>query len=193
MSFVGVDPTLQATGLFAFEPGEWYKSQVVRPKKLYGVERLLWIKNEVRIFLDSLPSVSYGAIENGSFGSVGRLYQLGGVQAILQLELWDTVDYGFAEVAPVQLKKFQTGKSGAIKKWMLDAANDFIAESVNPGVADILRTCDWPALKVEDDNIADALGLARVAHALWTEEVRTRGEAEVVHSLQNSKHIYTRN
>ena len=190
MTYVGVDSALTVTGLFAFKPGDWYRYQLVKPKKLRGPARLRYIQSEARAFLSDLPCVTYAAIENGSFGSDGRLYQLGGVQHILQLELWDVVSHSVAEVAPAQLKKFQTGKSGAQKEWMLEAANTFITRNVSYGAGDAMGVRDWSPTRIVDDNVADALGLARIAYAMHTEDVTTRAEAEVVVALQKSKHVH---
>jgi Holliday junction resolvasome RuvABC endonuclease subunit len=178
MSFVGADTALGIVGLFAYEPDQWYLSHRIQSKKLRGPARLTYLRDGVVAWLDSLPSITCASIEDGAFGSEGRLFQLGGIQHIVQLELWSRVQISLTEVAPVQLKKFQTGQPGALKEWMLKAANDFVQRG------------SWPHTEIRDDNIADALGLARVAHALYTGDVRTRAEAEVVVSLQNSKRIY---
>jgi hypothetical protein len=188
MSFVGIDTALGTIGLFAYEPGEWYLTHRVQPKKLRGPARLAFLRRSVISWLDDLPDITYAAIEDGSFGSEGRLFQLGGVQHIMQLELWFRVEVALVEPAPAQLKKFQTGKPGALKEWMLEAANDFITSVPAPDPADPYP--QWPHTEITDDNIADAVGLARIAHALYTEEPKTRAEAEVIVALQNSNRIH---
>jgi hypothetical protein len=190
MSFVGIDTALGTIGLFAYEPNQWYRAHRVNSGKLKGPARLVYLRDHVAEWLDSLPNITYAGIEDGAFNAEGRIFQLGGIQHIMQLLLWDRVEAAYVEPAPVQLKKFQTGKPGALKDWMLEAANDFIEKGTSAGVKHILNPDAWPNTKITDDNIADAVGLARIAYALYTEDVKTRAEAEVVHSLQNSKRIH---
>ena len=87
MSFVGVDTALGTVGLFAYEPGEWYRTHRVQSKKLRGPARLAFLRRSVISWLDDLPDITYAAIEDGAFGAEGRLFQLGGVQHVMQLEL----------------------------------------------------------------------------------------------------------
>ncbi len=181
--FVGIDSALNNVGLFAFEPDAWWTSHLVQAKPRRGAERLAYLRSEVRSWLDSLPSVTSGAIEDGAYSSAGKIYQLGGIQHILQLELWDCVEASLTEVAPSQLKKFQTGKSGALKKWMKEAATTWLS-------ANSECSARWEEREISNDNIADALGLARIAYAIHTENVTTRAEAEVLVALQDSTRIY---
>lgn len=193
MSFVGIDTALVTVGVFAFEPGEWWLADTICSKPRKGPDRLLYLRDEIGAWLDKLPSITGVAIEDGSFDSTGRIYQLGGIQHIAQIVAWERTEGALTNVAPAQLKKFQTAKPGATKEWMLEAANEFIASTVIPeevcnGL--VFDPSPWPQRKITDDNIADALGLARIAHALHTEDVRTRAEAEIVVSLQKSTRIH---
>lgn len=176
MTFIGVDQVLQQTGICVLADDQDPYLTLIDSKDMRGPERLCFIRDSLQRIIDESAGVTFGALENGSFNSVGRVYQLGGVNALVQCVFWDN-QISYANVAPTQLKKFQTRKSGAQKEWMLEAASEFLG------------------YKIEDDNLADALGLARIARALHTEEVATRAEAAVVHKLKTSDnyHVWTTN
>ena len=177
MTFIGVDQVLQQTGVCVLADGRDPFLTLIDTADLRGPTRLCYIRDELQRIIDQAGGVTFGALENGSYNSVGRVYQLGGVNALVQCVFWDN-HIGFANVAPAQLKKFQTRKAGAQKEWMVEAAEEFLGYKID-----------------DDDNLADALGLARIARALHTEEVTNRAEAEVVHKLKTSDnyHVWTTN
>jgi Holliday junction resolvasome RuvABC endonuclease subunit len=171
MAFIGIDQALQKTGVCVLREGNDADLYLVQPRKLSGPARLAYIRDAVRDILWDQP-IQFGAIENGSFNSEGQLFSLGGVNGALQVLLWEN-HIGFAHVAPSQLKKFLTKKSGAQKEWMMEAATEFLGRAIT------------------EDNLADAVGLARIARATQLEDVTTRAQAEVVHKLQTSKNYFT--
>ena len=181
-TYVGIDTALVNVGLFAFEPYAWFRYLPLNSSKRKGPRRLAYLRDATQEWLSDLPAIQYAAIEDGAFSAAGRLYQLGGIQHVLQLEAWAHLSGGLIEVAPAQLKKFQTGKPGALKEWMVEAANEFLSRHAGGP--------KWLDVVIEDDNLADAFGLARIAHAVYTDKVQTRAEAEVVHALQTSTRIH---
>lgn len=164
MTFIGVDQALRKTGVCVLREGNDADLVLIRTGKRSGPERLAYIRDAVReLLVQHTPT--FAAIEGGAFNEDGRLFDLGGVHGVLQVLLWDH-GIGFVNVAPAQLKKFQTTKSGAPKEWMIEAATNFLGRDVT------------------DDNLADALGLARIARAVHREDVTTRAQASVIHKLK---------
>ena len=170
MYFIGIDQSIVNTGWCVLADTYCVSVGNIKPKDLRGPERLTYISDAIGDLLLSFAPV-FGALESGSYASDGRLFQLGGVHALVQVQLW-TSGIPLVDVAPVQLKKFMTGKSGATKKWMLDAAKHITG------------------IETMDDNVADAIGLACIARAVHTQSVRTRAEAEVLNKLNTSGAIY---
>lgn len=171
MYYVGIDQSIRNTGWCVLSKDGVEEYGNIKPGSLRGPERLAYIQTELLAVLDN-REYAFGAMEEGSYNSAGQLFQLGGVHAIAQLALWSR-SITFAGVAPVQVKKFATGKSGAKKEWVIEAVTH---------VLKIKETID--------DNIADAACLALIARAVSTGVVRTRAEAEVVHSLQTSGKVW---
>jgi Holliday junction resolvasome RuvABC endonuclease subunit len=171
MYYVGIDQSIRNTGWCVVTDNTVAAYGNIKPKNMLGPARLCYIRDAVADVLSSYPPL-FAAMEEGSYQSSGQLFQLGGVHALVQTVLWDA-KVPFAGVAPVQLKKFATGKSGAKKEWIVEAAR------LRLGLPSTI-----------DDNVADAACLALIARALVTSVVKTRAEAEVVHKLRTADSIW---
>lgn len=169
MNFIGIDQSLLHTGVCLLRKHDEPLLWLIEPETK-GPERIEYIYDRILEILRGNAPV-FGALESGSFASSGRLFDLGGVHGVVTLAL-RKARVPCVDVAPTQLKKFQTGKSGARKAWMIEAASEFVG------------------YEVEDDNLADAIGLARIARAVHLQDVTKRCEAEVVAKLTNSKRHY---
>ena len=170
MYFIGIDQSIANTGWCVLAEDHCVSVGKIIPKKLTGPRRLLYI-HDALADLASGFHLRAGAVESGSYNSSGRIFQLGGVHALVQVVLWQS-GADVIDVAPAQLKKFMTGKSGAKKEWMVEAARRVTG------------------LESIDDNVADAVGLACISRAVCTGKVRTRAEAETVHKLQKAGAIH---
>lgn len=166
--FLGIDPSLSSTGLAYTDPATIGKAITVRPGKLRGVERLAKIEEAFSSFLaDNYQSVQLAAIESYSYGSIGRLFQLGELGGVLRLALFKA-DIKFIEVAPTQLKKFATGNPNADKSEIIAVVQNIW----NPDVT--------------DDNQADACVLANIAmYFANPDKMLPRHQLEVLHALKN--------
>jgi crossover junction endodeoxyribonuclease RuvC len=172
MYFIGIDQSLRNTGWCVLGPYDSIQTGIIQPGKRVGAVRLCYIRDALNEVVSS-QAFTLGALEGGSFNSGGQLFHLGGVHALVQLTFWDR-KLSFVEVAPAQLKKFATKKSGAKKEWVVEAVNNW-----------------YPEVKITDDNIADAVVLARIARGVHAVHGSNRHEAEVVVKLRASKAIQT--
>jgi Holliday junction resolvasome RuvABC endonuclease subunit len=163
--FLGIDQSLNHTGLVILDvQGNAVDKRLIEPKKLRGVERLAFIRDA--IVSTGLPGgIKRAALEGYAYGAgVGRYFDLGEVGGLVRLLLHDA-KVPFSVVSPTSLKKFVTGDSTAGKADMIKAVNK-----------------RWNA-GVDDDNVADAYGLARVALAM-EQGTTIRAELEVITALQ---------
>lgn len=167
-TFVGIDPSLQATGICVLQESSVLVLQTVTPKALRGVSRLAFIRDACRISIKD-RSARFAAIENYSYDSINRAFSLGEAGGVLRLCLFDEgVEH--VEVPPALLKKFATGNPHADK--------DAVVSAVQKG---------WH-IDVADDNQADACVLAMIAQSLIIGLTRpTRPQLEVLHLLKNPR------
>lgn len=163
----GIDPSLRATGVVIIDSrGEIIKKELIRPKKLMGVDRLIYIKKEVLRILKE-ESVSVVGIEGFSFGSFGRsTFDLGGLGWIIRVML-NEEGFKFFEISPSSLKSFII-KGNADKSMMMEAVFH------KYGIA------------FDDDNLCDAFSLSRMIHCLGDDVVKfsVKGGAQKLKKLR---------
>lgn len=163
MGFLGIDQSLNATGACRLSADGAVKSVVtISPGKEIGARRLVLVKQAVASMTEG---VSLAALEGYSYGSVGQVFELGEIGGVLKVMLHE-LHIPFIIVAPVLLKKWATGNTGASKEDMLSAAQS-------------------RGLKTDDDNQADAFFLAHIARAYELNTAKYRCEMEVIHALRN--------
>jgi Holliday junction resolvasome RuvABC endonuclease subunit len=164
MAFLGVDQSLNATGLCRLDAaGDLLTSATVTTDDRKDGTRLLFIRTAVDTML---TGVSFVAMEGYSYGSTGRVFELGEVGGVIKALLAER-GIPYVVVPPVLVKKFATGNAFARKEDMLLAAQ--------------ARGCAFV-----DDNQADAFFLAHIARAFFANTARHRRELEVVHTLRTS-------
>lgn len=144
----GIDPSLQKTGIIILNSsGAIIHEELIKPKKLKGIERLIFIRNRVTDVMAKF-GVTVVAIEGYSFGSRGRAtFSLGELGGVLRVGLTDAA-YDYYDVSPSSLKSF-VADNGAADKVMM-------RESVKRKYK----------LDIREDNICDAFGLARMCLVL---------------------------
>lgn len=169
----GVDPSLQKTGVIILNSkGEIIHEALVKPKKLKGIARLVFIRDEVLSILKKF-GVTVVAIEGYSFGSRGRAtFSLGELGGVLRVGLLDN-KYDFFDVSPSSLKSF-VAENGAADKVMMRAAvkNKY-------------------KLDIREDNICDAFGLARMCLVLGESMPKfcAKGGSQVMKKIREKHQI----
>lgn len=145
MLYIGIDPSLTATGIVVLtedQPG--HNALLISPGKRRGTQRLDYLRRKTIAFLRSCRS---GAGENCeppvflegySFGSRGQgAISLGEWGGVLRLTLRD-LQFPFVDIAPAQVKKYVTGKGNskkpeiavaAYKKWGFEFSDDNLTDA----------------------------------------------------------------
>jgi len=143
--FVGVDPSINATGLIILDE----KATIIE-QKLFSVkaemfeESLLQYEKEVE-FIPNIINLQAVYIEGPSYQSQGQsILQMGAIHFLLRLFLYKK-NINYKVIAPGTLKKFVTGKGNSKKELML------------------LKVYKKWGVEFEDHNLCDAYGLARMA------------------------------
>lgn len=141
MRTLGLDLSLNATGVCVKEGDKILFIDTLKIKKEKGVERLSLIKERITSILNKYQPDTIN-IEGYSFGSRGRaIFNIGELGGVVRLLLYEN-GYKFNEISPKTLKKQFTGNGNADKESMLKRANEV------SGVV------------IEDHNQADAFALA---------------------------------
>lgn len=169
MPFLGIDQSLSATGLCVVDDAkDVLMMTTVDPGALIGGRRLVAIKDAlIAAIRGTRAGIGHAALEGYSMGSINRPFDLGEVGGIIRMVLAD-VDIPYVVVPPVIVKVFATGTTGATKDKMIEAAK---SSGVCP----------------KNDNEADALFLARIAHAFAHGPDQVRREMEAIRMLKNPK------
>lgn len=162
-TFVGVDQAQRVTGLCVLRPDGGVELSELRVKSR-GPDRIAEYRDRLMAFLSEAGPVRMAALEGGAYNASGRVFQLGGVSAVTQLCFWD-LGIPFLEPTPQHLKAFVTGRYDADKEAVQHAVEKTIGRRVT-------------------DNEADAWGLAAMARAFVTREVRTRLQARLILRLE---------
>lgn len=166
--FLGIDQSLQHTGLaIVNSEGKIEKTAAVMVAGS-GAERLCRIVQAFRAFIHG-TRLTAGAIEGYSVKSTNRPFDLGEVSGVFRAEYYSLFRHEPMVVPPTSLKKFVTGMSGAEKELMVSTVKS-----------------RW-GLESDDDNIADAVGLAQMARSTHLDEFRTRFQREAVKTITRPK------
>jgi len=164
---LGIDPSLTGTGICYLENGEFHP-YFLPETRLHGVERLAALRKRFCSIIDAHPGPTLTAIEGYSYDSIGRVFELGEWGGIIKLDLFAR-EIPFVVVPPKRLKRFMGVKRND-KELMIRAVKKrlkFDAEN--------------------NDDLADAAALARVAEVYLTKETKYRSELEVVRDMQITK------
>lgn len=159
----GIDSGLQhpAVCVARQDKFEFVSVQIPTKPKLCSAARLDYIAQAVLAPLRA-AGVRFVAIEGYSYHSVGRLCQLGEIGGVLRRDLWGA-GIQYVELSPAELKKFVSGKGSASKETMIHS---------------VLR--HYGVDTHDDDDLADAVGLAVFARVLLSGDSQRRCELEVV-------------
>lgn len=164
-TYLGVDQSLRRTGLVVLnDDGDLLLRRPVATGQLRAAARLAAIRDALRAAVDEYKPVQ-AALEGYSYGSTGKVFQLGEVGGVLQLELFDA-QVPFIVVTPAHLKKYVANNAQADKELMLRKAKE-----------------KWGIDFGDEDDVCDAYGLARILRALVHKDTSFRHELEVIHEL----------
>jgi Holliday junction resolvasome RuvABC endonuclease subunit len=140
---------------------------VFKEKKLRGAERLSSLRRKIMPYIRAF-SPQLVALEGYAYDAENRLADLGEIGGILRVELHD-LKIPYIVVPPTMLKQFVTGSGDASKEKMIHFVNRRYR------------------FLTENDNIADAVGLAKFAEVISTGCSRFRSELEVVKNFTKEK------
>jgi len=162
---MGIDPSLTgcAVAVITAEKGELVGSWRF-DNKLQGVERLIYIRDNVETVLCNYNSTSTQekivkiGIEGYARGAMNRREEAGELGGILRVMFYE-FGIPWVDVAPNQLKKFATGRGDAqkdhillavYKKWSVEfQTNDEADAFVAAQVARAMCLPEWGWLKYE--------------------------------------------
>lgn len=166
-TYVGVDQALRKIGLCVLDDGDVVHLHLITaPRTMRGTERLVFLRDQLTSLLQPYQnSITHAALEAQSLGSLGDIDQLGHINGIVQLVLSDLGVTEPLRVPPASLKKFVSGVPSASKQRMMTAT---------------LKT--WN-VRIEQDDLCDAHGLARFAQEVIEQKSLLRHQVEAVHRL----------
>jgi len=163
MQIVGLDLSLNATGLAWAANGHTQTETLKPPKGITGLPRLDWICCQVR---ERTATVQLVVMEGLSFASKGQMsLERAGLAYAVRLQLW-RLTVPFVTVPPSTLKKFVTGSGKAEKNKML---------------LEVWRR--WH-IEAADDNQADAVGLVMIGRALVEPMPLIQAQVDVIHKIE---------
>jgi crossover junction endodeoxyribonuclease RuvC len=143
--FVGIDPSINATGIIVLD----IDANIIE-QKLFSVksekfeESLLKYEKEIK-FIPNIVNLQSVFIEGPAYQATGQtILQMGALHYMTRLFLFKSKS-NYKIIAPGTLKKFVTGKGNSKKELML------------------LKTFKKWGVEFDDHNICDAYGLARMA------------------------------
>lgn len=165
---LGVDASLTNTGICILKQ-DGYDLRSIKGGKYRGPERLHRFKVEFQKILDEIhPTLA--TIEDYAYavGRGGRVYSIGELGGLVRLLFWEN-NIKYYEVSPPSVKKFLTG-SGACEKSLI--------------LKEVYRR--WN-VDVTDDNLADAVVIAKIGEALANSEIHlTKSEMAVIQKIKET-------
>lgn len=145
--FVGLDPSINATGIIVLDQkGNIIEQKLFSCKVKNGSIEDYLIKYESEIsFIPNIVGLQMIYLEGPAYHAAGQsILQMGAIHFLTRLMFYKK-KIPFDVIAPGSLKKFVTGKGNSKKDLML------------------LKTYKKWGIEFEDDNLCDAYGLARMA------------------------------
>lgn len=166
--FHGFDLSLTGTGVVVLDANLNVVHKETLKNKLRGCERLSHIRNKLDALIVQYPPSVVCIEDYIKHLEVGQAFHIGELGGVIKTELWER-EIDPVLISPTMLKKFITGK-GIAEKDMV-----------------VLSVYKHFGFEADDNDQADAYGLARLAHALGTGN--TYGfmmqQLEVIHTVHN--------
>lgn len=176
-NIIGLDLSLTSTGWAALD-GKTAEITfgTFKSGDLRDLERLDWIRIQVRKLVEA-QTPCLAICEDFAFARANQAHQMGGLGYTVRLELW-RLGVPFLLVAPMTLKKFITGKGNTEKDTIM------------------MELLDRFHVKVTNNNEADAVGLAKLGRAVYSQMPYDSlvglilPQREVVRDLRKKYHIF---
>lgn len=166
MTVVGIDQSANHSGVtFLADDGKLLTQSLIEPAGLRDAPRLAYIRDAFNALLAVHSDIHVAVLEGYSYGSTSKKFILGEVGAVIKMCLYDRKIRTYA-AAPLQLKKFATGRVKSDKEAIMHAVET-----------------KW-GLTMTDDNLADSYVLSRIALQIHVPESKVRHELEVAHAIQ---------
>ncbi len=159
---IGIDASLTGTGVCCLEKGT-FQTTYLPEVKLTGADRLLVLRTRLFKIIDAFKP-ELVLLEGYSYNSIGRVFEIGEWGGVIKVELRER-GIPFEVVPPKRLKRFM-GVKRDDKELMIEA---------------VRKRLKFDAGK--NDDIADAVALARVAEVFITEDTQYRSELEVIRDM----------
>lgn len=159
----GIDPSYSCTAVVVLRDGSFADSLRLKLPEEEPPARLVFVRDKVRSFLSGFQP-ELVAIEGYAHGAKFGREQAGELGGILRVTLWEEL-WPYVVVAPPTLKKWVTGKGVAEKSLIL---------------REVYKKWGFDA---EDDNLADAFALAKLAGAMKAPE-RTKTFSALMKKLE---------
>lgn len=167
---IGVDQSVNHTGFCVLSSkGKIQQLDLIEPSpKWEDARKFVFLRDTLYSYVRACEgNIVAVAMEDYSYGSINRKFDLGAVGGIVKMLSVD-FDIKRYEIAPKQRAKFATGKGSANK------------EEVKASVYKKFGT------KIDDDNLADAYVLAIIANRLSFGGSKVRHELEVLKKINDS-------
>jgi Holliday junction resolvasome RuvABC endonuclease subunit len=162
--FIGIDQSVLHTGICILnEDASTNYLGLIEPKLLVNHARLAYIRDGVNEVLKDLQFHT-GVMEGYSYNSHNKKYLLGEVGAIIKLALFDRCEH-YYDAAPKALKKFVCSKGSASKEDVMFAIEK-----------------QWNVV-IQNDNVADAYGLARIGYEMARPSTMQRHQLDVIKKI----------
>lgn len=162
----GIDASLTGTGVCCLEKGV-FQPTFIPELKLKGAERLLSLRDRLFKVIDAFKP-ELVMLEGYSYNSIGRLFEIGELGGIIKVELFIR-SIPLIIIPPKRLKKFM-GVKRDDKELMIKAVKHRLKFDAG-----------------NNDDLADAAALARVAEVYLTKATKYRSELEVIRDMQVTK------
>jgi Holliday junction resolvasome RuvABC endonuclease subunit len=168
--YLGIDQALRKIGIAVLRDDEVILlKRIVPPQDVSGGQRLVALRDALQITLEPFKEIAGVAMEGQSYNSDGQIDQLGQIAGVVQTFIIDRFGMEPMVVPPAVLKKFVTGNGNATKTQMMRKTYDF-----------------WK-VPIDDDDICDAHGMARIARQLHCKTTTIRHQIESLKSLTTKK------
>jgi len=144
--FVGVDPSYNGTAVIVLDENANIVEKLLYKSVGESVEERLWAINKTLSFIPKIVGLKRVYLEGPSYSSNGAFQlQMGALHFMIRMMLYKK-KIKYEIIAPGTLKKFVAGNGSAKKEHML------------------LNVYKKWGIEFEDNNLADAYGLARMSY-----------------------------
>ena len=161
MAIIGIDQSLTATG-YCIHNDLVYTCGTIYPKKLKGIERLLYIEEQL-LRLINTHYIDNAFMEGYAYAMPSQSHQIGELGGIIKRTLYLS-GVSYIPIAPSSVKKFATGKGNTkkehmmmhiLKRWGVECTNSHEADAyalTRIGLV-LLNQCNEPLIQAQTDAI----------------------------------------